>query len=200
MFGGVTKVLSEGVGTADNCSVYFGQPNIQAKSDYLQFILPDEQPQILMKCTKGEYIFTDCGFTVIFGEAAAGRKRQIRRFDYREHAVHDIAFETCGVVDNDCTMTLNIGSTSISIDIKKPEQELGIKVYRILHALSIVQEAEKRYFALASSAFNAALGSSLTSDPAALNNLIGISMQGAESIANRYNRRSYRDVFEQALG
>lgn len=194
-----TKVLSEGLGTADNCSVYFGPANIQQHSEFLQYLLPDEVPQILLKCTKGEYIFTDCAYTMIFGEAAAGRKRQVHRKDYREHPVKDVQFETCGLNDLDCTLTLFIGPSNYSIDIKRPEQESGVKVYRILHSLSIVQEAEKRYFAIACNAFTASLGSSLSSDPATLPNLVGVAMQGAETIANRYNRRSYRDVFEMAL-
>lgn len=194
MFSGASKVLAEGMGAADNCSVHFGA-EIPTKSEYLMFLLPDERPQILLKCTKGEYIFTDCGLTIVFGEAAAGRKRTARRLDYRKHKVEDIAFETAGMSDFDCELSLQIGSNRISVDIKRAEQDDGAKTYRILHSLAIVQEAEERYFSLASSAFNAALGSSLTSDPAALPNLIGISMQGAEAIANRYNRRSYLDVF-----
>lgn len=191
--------MSEGLGMADNCSVFFGPPNIHGQSEYLQYMLPDEVPQILLKCVKGEYIFSDCAFTVIFGEAAAGRKRQVRRLDYREHPVTDVAFETCGAADLDCTLTVAIGASRYSIDIKKPEQENGVKVYRILHSLSIVQEADKRCFGLAANAFNAALGSSLTPDPAALQHLVGVAMHGAETIANRYNRRSYREVFELTM-
>lgn len=194
MFSGASKVLAEGIGSADNCSVHFGA-EIPTKSEYLMYLLPEERPQILLKCTKGEYIFTDCALTIVFGEAAAGRKRTVRRLDYRNHRLEDIAFETAGLSDFDCQLTLVIGRTTLSIDIKKAEQDDGAKTYRILHSLAIVHAAEEKYFSLASSAFNAALGSSLTSDPAALPNLIGVSMQGAEAIANRYCRRSYLDVF-----
>lgn len=199
MFSGASKVLAEGIGAADNCSIYFGHSTIQGTSEYQQFLLPDEQPQILLKCTKGEYIFTDCGLTVVFGETAAGRKREVRRYDYRENHILDISFETAGLSDFDCQINFLVGTKEFTIDIKKAEQENGAKLYRILHSVAVVQEAETRYFTLASNAFTAALGSSLTSDPSGLPNLIGISMQGADAICNRYNRRSYRDIFEMHI-
>lgn len=201
MFSNASKVLSEGLGAADNCSVFFGAAGVQSKSEFLQFLQPDEVPQILLKSIKGEFIFTDCALTYVFGEAAAGKKREIRRLDYRENPVKDISFETAGMgmSDNDANIIVKIGNTNFNMEIKKSEQDNGIKVFRILHSLAIVQEAESRYFQLATSAFTGALGSSLSSDPAAASNLITVAMQGAEAISNRYNRRSYRDIFDMHI-
>lgn len=197
MFSTVTKIASEVAGRADNCSVYFGRASIQSQSTFLTFLLPDEEPQILLKSTKGEYIFTDCAIVWCYGESAAGRKREINRLDYREHKIDSVIFETAGIGDWDCQLNVSFGGTLFSIDIKKEEQEAGVKAYRILTGLSAVQESEGRYYTLASTAFQGALSSSLTSDPGVLSSLTDVVMQGAEKIANRYMRRSYKDVFAQ---
>lgn len=200
MFGGATRVLSEGIGTADNCSVYFGCAEIISKSEYKQFLLPEEEPEILLKCMKGEYIFTDIALTIIFGEAAAGRKREINRFEYREYPVKNVSFQTFGVGDLDCSLRIVLGSAArLDIDIKKNEQESGIRVYRILQAVANVQETEERNMKIAVSAFTASLGSSLTSDIAVMQNLANIAINGAEMLTNRYTRRSYKDVFESSM-
>jgi hypothetical protein len=197
MFSGATKVLAEGIGAADNCSVYFGKEAIIAVSEFQAFLLPEETPQILLKCSKGEYIFTDIALTYIFGEAAAGRKRQVNRYEYRVHPISNVSFLTVGMGgDLDCSVRANIGSGLFDIDIKRNEQASGIAVYRILNALANVQESEERALKIAISAFTSSLGSSLTSDAAMMQNMVSISMFGAESITNKYSRRSYKEVFE----
>lgn len=199
MFSGATKVLAEGIGAADNCSIFFGREAFIAVSEYQAFLLPEETPQILLKCTKGEYVFTDIALTVVFGEAAAGSKRGINRFEYRLHKMKSVRFETGGLVDTDCNLKVQIGNTSLDIDIKKKEQEAAVRVYRILHALINVQESEDRSEKIAIAAFTSSLGSSLTSDPAVLQNMVNVAMFGAESINNRYSRRSYKEVFDAAM-
>jgi hypothetical protein len=198
MFGGMTKVLAEGVGAADNCSVVFGKEAIIAVSEYQAFLLPDETPQILLKCIKGEYIFTDIALTIVFGEAAAGRKRNVNRFEYRVHRLKNVSFETFGTLDNDCSLAVVIGDFPLGIDVKKNEQASGITVYRVLQALAAVQETENRTEKVAIAAFTSSLGSSLNSDPAVMQNMVNVAIYGADSITNRYSRRSYKEVFEGA--
>lgn len=195
MFGGVTKVLADTAGLANNCSVFIGPAAVVSHSQYLSFLLPDEEPQILLQCSKGEYIFTDCAVVWVYGDAAAGRKRDVNRLDYREHKIASVSFETAGINDWDCQIKIRMGANSFAIDIKKDEQDAGIKVYRILTAVSAVQESEGRYYALAASTFQSALGSSLTADRSVLDAMTGVVMQGAEAIADKYMRRSYKDVF-----
>jgi hypothetical protein len=76
-------------------------------------------------------------------------RTNVRRFDFREHNVKDVSFETVGMRDFDCCLKVAIGPAVVSIDIKREQQDAGIIVYKILSALSAFQEGEQRVFSLA---------------------------------------------------
>ena len=58
-----------------------------------------------------QYIFTDKAFVAVFGEAAAGKKRLIRRWDFYDEYISEVVFETAGVgaTDHDCELKFVIG-------------------------------------------------------------------------------------------
>lgn len=150
MFG---KVLSEVAGISDNCSVHFRDQAL-SHATFAHFLLPNEKPFILLKSLKAEYIFTNLAYIFSYGEAAAGKKRNINRYDYSLHKISNVSFETAGmsVTDQDCEIKFHLDGGEVSIDVKKPETELAIAVYRVLLQLSLEQQrdAEKMDLAKAS--------------------------------------------------
>lgn len=199
MFSAGSKLVAEATGRADNCSVYMGREAVNAHSEFTDFLLPDDEPQMLLKCFKGEYIFTDRGIVWVYGEAAVGKKRVCNRLDFNESPLSSVTFETAGLHDWDCQLRFTAGSSYFAIDIKTPEQEIGIRVYRVLTGLLTVQQDENRRFQLATTAFQAGLGASLASDRNALDTMADVAMRGADAIAHRYKRISYKDVYEKYM-
>ena len=196
MFSGASKVLSEGIGAADNCSVIFDSNRIRAESQYAPHFIPhDEVPFILLKCIKGEYIFTDKAFIQIFGDAAAGRKRTVYRWDFYDYQISDVMFETpgTGMTDLDCELKFNIGRQDISIDIKKNESEPAALVYRILIALQRAQLLNAQKYKLAESALlrNTFTEAKQGNPP----KTIVDDMMAIDAIYERFRPTSYMDVF-----
>ena len=136
--------MAEVAGTSDNCSVYYRDQAL-AQATYAHFLLPNEKLYILLKSIKGEYMFTNQACIISYGEAAAGKKRNINRFDYFLHKLRNVSFETAGmsITDQDCEIKFRIGTIDLSIDIKKAEIDQAVIVYRALLQLSLDQQKDE---------------------------------------------------------
>lgn len=192
MFSGAAKVMGEMTGVSDNCSCYF-RANAATQFTYGAFLLPDETPYILFKSIKEEYCFTDMSLVVSAGEAAVGKKRTIRRFEYANDMVDDVSFETAGVsvTDLDCEIKFRIGGAYISLDVKKSETELAVMAYRVILELSRVQQRCAKKMALAADSIKKTF-------PSGLEATSGVhQVQLVHTLVETFNPVSYKEVFER---
>ena len=129
-----------------------------------------------------------------FGEAAAGKKRNVYRYDYVRNPLSNVSFETAGmsVTDQDCEIKFCIANSDVSIDVKKAELEMAVLVYRVLVQLSQEQQrnAQRMDF---SRAF-------LTQANLHLNEEIkpASHMSLVDQILTTFNPTSYHEVMELA--
>lgn len=192
MFGGAaTKVMSDVMGTADNCSCFY-RGHAKSQFTYAAFLLPDETPYMLFKSVKAEYCFTDIAVVITYG-AAAGKKRTVLRLDYAESSITNVTFETAGmsITDLDCEIKFQIGNQALSIDVKKAETDQAIPGYRVLQELSRVQVRNQKKLRLAIENVHKGLPPSLDSNTAAHQiNLV-------HTLFETLNPISYKEVFER---
>ncbi len=190
MFGG-TKVMGELLGTNDNCSC-IAKDQVRAQAACVGFILEDELPYCLFKSVKQEYVFTDRALIIYAGEAAVGKKRFVSRFDYTEHIISNVSFETAGMsaTDLDCELKFDIGNKQVSIDVKKNEQDIAISYYRGILRVSQAMMQNRQKFRTALEM----MGKSLTSGTPAGKDLEAL----IEQVYHRYNPISYSDAFQRA--
>lgn len=196
MFGGASRVMSEMAGTSDNCTCIFDSNRIRAESQYVGLFVPhDEIPFMLLKCIKGEYIFTDKAFITVFGDAAVGKKRFVGRYDFYDNYISEVGFETSGIgaTDLDCELKFLIGGNAVSIDIKKAEADAAAMVYRVLIAVSRAQVINAQKYKLAESAL---LRNTFTeAKQGNLPRTVHDDMTAIDGIYERYRPASYIEVF-----
>jgi hypothetical protein len=192
MFSSAAKVMGEAMGVADNCSCFF-RANARSQFTYAPFLLPDETAYLLFKSSKAEYCFTDNAVVISFGEAAAGKKRTVLRFDYAEDIVDNVTFETAGmsVTDQDCEIKFKIGVQPVSIDIKKAETDQAIMAYRVIVELSRVQGRCRKKLRIATENLQKGLPPNLDASTGAHQ------IQLVHSLIETLNPMSYKDVFER---
>ena len=185
--------MAEVAGTSDNCSVYF-RDQAQANATFAHFLLPNEKPYILLKSIKAEYIFTNLAYIFSYGEAAAGRKRNIYRYDYCMHKLSNVSFETAGmsVTDLDCEIKFTLGDNNISIDVKKAETELAVMVYRVILQLSLEQQRDEQKLEFAKASLTQA-HFHVQDEIKAANHMSLI-----DQIITKFNPVSYHELFEIA--
>jgi hypothetical protein len=189
MFSSASKLMGEAIGTSDNCAV-IPRDKIRQDSIYNQFLLRNEEVFFLLKSVKKEYFFTERAFMVVHGEAAVGTKRMIERYEYAEHPVSGVHFETAGmgVTDLDCELKFTIGNRFYSVDCKKQEAANAAAVFRCLVDLSNAQTRNAKMMRLAETAFarNKIVGENSAADDFA----------ALEAALAKYNPQSYKQVLE----
>jgi hypothetical protein len=189
MFSSASKLVGEAMGTSDNCAV-IPRDRIRQESTYSQFLLRNETVFFLMKSTKREFFFTERAFMVVQGEAAVGTKRMVERYEYAEHPVSGVHFETAGlgVTDFDCELKFTIGNRFYSVDIKKNEAANGAAVFRCLVDLSNAQTRNAKMLRLAETAF---ARNKIVGENSSANDFTAL-----EAALTKYNPQSYKEVLE----
>lgn len=188
MFSGGAKVMGEMLGQNDNCTC-ISKDHVRAEAVCAPFILEEDIPFCLFKSNKQEFVLTDKAMIIYAGEAAAGKKRSVSRFDFYEHVITNVSFETAGLsaTDLDCELKFKIANYAISIDIKKSEQDTAIAYYRGILRVSREMEKNVQKFKTLTKALTSTVGISGPELEAQL-----------EHIYNRYQPESYEDVFRSA--
>ena len=90
------------LGTSDNCTPIRRDDRATA-GDILDFMIPKEKPWILLGSKVKQFIFTDMAFIVIDKDNVGGTKRIVTRYNYANHLISNVCFETAGnilFVDN----------------------------------------------------------------------------------------------------
>jgi hypothetical protein len=141
MFKGLTKDLT---GSADICTSVVKFDKLQAQ----HYLLPGETILFAFESSKEEFSFTNEALILVKGENATTTRKLVERFEYRDHLIQEVKFETTGRVDRDCEIKFQIGTTEISIDIARKEEDQVKIYYKALVLLSRKQKENRRNSAL----------------------------------------------------
>ncbi len=134
-------IVSELTGGADICQTVEKLEMVQANS----YLRPNEIVLFAFGAAKEEYAFTNEALITIKGESAISSKRLVERYEYANHPISRLKFETAGMADRDCELKFQMGPTlSISIDIIKADEKQAQLYYRILLAISQEQARNAR--------------------------------------------------------
>lgn len=195
MFTATKNLMSEAIGTADNCSVVLQKDKARSESSFATLLVPGETPYILLKSIKKEYLFTDQGVLISSGEAAVGTKRLARRYNWFESPIRFVMFETAGygITDLDCEIKFTIGSENISVDIKKQDDPNARIAVATLADLARVQSRNAQKLRLVESTLTRTVfnGAHLNGDADERANI--------NTLLDELNPLSYADVFERNL-
>ena len=169
-------------------------------------------------------IFTDKAYIRISGTSAAGSKRGVTRFDWAKTELSSIGFETAGdlhycavnfymrmpvilwetlfpfvlvgvaATDADCELKFLISNYQISIDIDKSQQLEGIKLYRLMTKLCMVQQENARLLAFTSKI--PAIHINLTDGAEAGKTITSAITTFIDAMVSKYDPVSYKEVFD----
>ncbi|GAB9465493.1 P-loop containing nucleoside triphosphate hydrolase [Globisporangium polare] len=199
MFRALAKDLS---GTADICNTVSAS-NL-SKTLAAAYLLPSETILFAFASAKEEFAFTNEALITVRGENATTTRKLVLRYEYRDHALSNVHFETTGRVDRDCEIKFTIGEFHVSIDIAKKEEELVKGHYKALVALSREQQRRFRSWHFAQLALDKtsdAMKMSGHADPEALSltNQASGALGWLESDFARLNPRDYHGVIQSSV-
>ncbi len=138
------RIASEATGRSDiGTIVSAGDYNEVEADDYL-FHEDEERIFFLIKSKKDEYCFTNLALIHVDGNSAISSKRKIKRYDYYNYKVSQVAIETAGTLDLDIELkfTLN-NSIPFSIDLQKNCIESLKDIYKALITIGKIQAKEE---------------------------------------------------------
>ncbi|KAF1313477.1 Bacterial ph-like domain, partial [Globisporangium splendens] len=190
-------LASDFTGSADICHVVKDFTSCLAAA----YLLPNESIVFALQSSKGEFTFTNEALLKIVGESATTTRKLVTRYDYKNHIVSHVRFETAGRVDRDCEIKFVIGSEHVSIDIAKDEELQVCDFYKVLELLSRQQKQNERQWEFSRVALDKA------SDALRLSESSGqtLTKQADEALARiqeahtRTHPRCYREVIQNAF-
>lgn len=130
------RVASDVLGLSDVGSVI--KPVDYDKVDADDYVLHEDNEKIyfLIKSKSDEYCFTNKALIHLDGTSAMSKKRTLKRYSYKEHAISDVMLETAGTVDLDVEIKFVIGAVHFSIDVHKKYIEELKDLYKALIRIS----------------------------------------------------------------
>jgi len=130
------KIASDALGLSDVGSVI--HPSDYDKVDADDYILHEDNEKIyfLIKSKSDEYCFTNRALVHLDGTSALSKKRSLKRYSYKEHAISDVLMETAGTIDLDVEIKFSMGSVPFSIDVHKNHIEAIKDLYKALIRIS----------------------------------------------------------------
>src|SRR5687768_14248247 len=84
------------------------------------------------------------------------KKRTLRRLDYINYTIHDVALETAGAMDMDIEIKFNMGEHHYSIDVNKKQMEELKDLYKALNKIGSIQRENVHLFQYAQSSLETA--------------------------------------------
>ncbi len=99
----------------------------------------------LIKSKTDEYCFTNLAMLHLDGTSAVSSKRQLHRYDYRDHMISNVRLETAGTVDLDAEIKFIIGEVAFSIDVDKKQIEALKDLYKALHKMSMIMKKNQSH-------------------------------------------------------
>jgi hypothetical protein len=110
----------------------------------------------LIKSKTDEYCFTNKALIHVDGTSAMSKKRTLRRFDYINYIIQDVALETAGAMDLDIEIKFSMGNHSYSIDVNKKHMEELKDLYKALNKISLLQRENAHLLQYAQSSLDTA--------------------------------------------
>jgi hypothetical protein len=183
-----SKLSADLTGSADVCSCI--EPAKFHEQNSLTYLLAGERPFIVLVSGKEEHIFTDLAYISSKGTSSTISRRLVKRYDYFDHRISNVVFETAGlgISDRDVELKFTIGSEYISIDVWKKQAETLVKYYKVLVALSHQQRKNATMLELSKIAI-----------PKTSHGDIKESIAWAEQVYEKNIPSNYGFVFEQLL-
>ncbi|WP_088008654.1 PH domain-containing protein [Indiicoccus explosivorum] len=156
MFG---KMASDALGLSDIGSVIKKEDYDKVDAD--DYVMHEDGEKIffLIKSKSDEYCFTNKALIHVDGANAASKKRTLKRFDYYQHTVSNVALETAGTVDLDVEIKFTIGGQVLSIDVHKKFLAEIKDLYKALIALSRITEENAKMLKFADRSLDVAASS-----------------------------------------
>ena len=198
------KLASEALGLSDiGVIVPPADYNKVDADDYL-FSEDGEKIFFLIKSKKDEYCFTNFGLIHVDGDSAVSSKRTIRRYEFVNNLISDVAIETAGTIDMDIELKFLVdGDTKFSIDVRKSFIEQLKDIYKALITIGKMQKRDAAARANALECLQVAgsvykLNSVAADDTIAqqFNTLINAFNA---TVLDRFARRDFSPVFERYI-
>lgn len=141
-------------GSADICSIVVSNFSGLAATPY---VLSTEELLFAFASPKEEFVFTDEALIKVKGASAANPRKLVERFEYRDHEVSNVQFQTSGRLDRDCELRFSIGDEQVTIEIRRKEEAHAKTFFNALLALSRAQEQRQQRWDQAKSALESTL-------------------------------------------
>lgn len=150
------KIASDALGLSDIGAVIKPQDYDKVESD--DYVMHEDGEKIffLIKSKTDEYCFTNKALIHVDGTSAMSKKRTLRRFDYINYIIQDVALETAGAMDLDIEIKFSMGNHSYSIDVNKKQMEELKDLYKALNKISLLQRENAHLFQYAQSSLETA--------------------------------------------
>ncbi|WP_409302460.1 PH domain-containing protein [Peribacillus sp. SCS-155] len=150
------KVAADMLGLSDVGSVI--KPADYDKVDADDYVMHEDQEKIyfLIKSKTDEYCFTNEALIHLDGTSAVSKKRTLRRYNYREHAITHVSLETAGTVDLDVEIKFVLGGTPFSIDVHKKFIEELKDLYKALVKIAEISHENEQALNFARSSLDLA--------------------------------------------
>lgn len=139
------RLAADALGLSDIGSIIDPKDFDKVSSDDYIFHEDGEQIFFLIKSKTDEYCFTNLAMIHLDGTSAVSSKRQLHRYDYRDHMISNVRLETAGTVDLDAEIKFIIGEVAFSIDVDKKQIEALKDLYKALHKMSMIMKKNQSH-------------------------------------------------------
>lgn len=139
------RLAADALGLSDIGSIIDPKDFDKVSSDDYIFHEDGEQIFFLIKSKTDEYCFTNLAMLHLDGTSAVSSKRQLHRYDYRDHMISNVRLETAGTVDLDAEIKFIIGEVAFSIDVDKKQIEVLKDLYKALHKMSMIMKKNQSH-------------------------------------------------------
>lgn len=139
------RLAADALGLSDIGSIIDPKDFDKVSSDDYIFHEDGEQIFFLIKSKTDEYCFTNLAMLHLDGTSAVSSKRQLHRYDYRDHMISNVHLETAGTVDLDAEIKFIIGEVAFSIDVDKKQIEALKDLYKALHKMSMIMKKNQSH-------------------------------------------------------
>ena len=139
------RLAADALGLSDIGSIIDPKDFDKVSSDDYIFHEDGEQIFFLIKSKTDEYCFTNLAMLHLDGTSAVSSKRQLHRYDYRDHMISNVRLETAGTVDLDAEIKFIIGEVAFSIDVDKKQIEALKDLYKALHKMSMIMKKNQSH-------------------------------------------------------
>lgn len=139
------RLAADALGLSDIGSIIDPKDFDKVSSDDYIFHEDEEQIFFLIKSKTDEYCFTNLAMLHLDGTSAVSSKRQLHRYDYRDHMISNVRLETAGTVDLDAEIKFIIGEVAFSIDVDKKQIEALKDLYKALHKMSMIMKKNQSH-------------------------------------------------------